>query len=221
MTKWSEQCDDKHRYIERLMKGLDKQSQADVMVLTKQCLARAEQHTLDKSETLLDATLESDAAGGQVAELQESLRVLRQEADDLAAANQLLQGEVAQAAARNEELEHDLQDAFEQRSKVEKLYNDLLEETMKSSRSSTARQSTKVTPEQADLEIRLAEAEAELASMRAKLAERESLEREKRRLLDDLQVSKSEAADLAAEVSRRLFRARTSSRPRRRCLEGW
>lgn len=32
------QCEDKHRYIERLMKDLDKQSQADLMVLTKNCL---------------------------------------------------------------------------------------------------------------------------------------------------------------------------------------
>ena len=157
------------------------------------------------------------------------LRVLRQEADDLAAANQVLQGEVAEAAARNEELEHDLQDAFEQRSKVEKLYNDLLEETMKSSRSSTVRQSTKVTLEQADLEIRLAEAEAELASMRAQLAERESLEREKRRLLDDLQVSKSEAAELAAKTAAYILQMQLHpsdeivevAQVRRRCRRFW
>ena len=37
---------------------------------------------------------------------------------------------------------------------------------------------------------------SELTAARCQLAEREGLEREKRRLLDDLQVSKSEAAEL-------------------------
>ena len=40
------QCDDKHRYIERLMKDLDKQSQADLMVLTKNCLRYRRRYVL-------------------------------------------------------------------------------------------------------------------------------------------------------------------------------
>jgi chromosome segregation ATPase len=50
--------------------------------------------------------------------------------------------------------------------------------------------------------MRLAEAEAELGSMRAKLADREGLAGEKRRLLDELQVCKAEVTDLTAEVGR-------------------
>jgi chromosome segregation ATPase len=147
------------------MQGLDTHSKADIMMLTKQCLARADSHALDQSETLLDTTLDGEGVGGQVAQLQESLRRLQQEADDLAAANAELQGELAKVAARNEELEHDLHEASEQRSKFEKLYTDLLEETIKTS----SRQSTKVTSEQADLELRLADAEAQLTAARSQV----------------------------------------------------
>ena len=34
------QCDDKQRYIQRLTKDLDKQSQADLMVLSRRARAR-------------------------------------------------------------------------------------------------------------------------------------------------------------------------------------
>jgi hypothetical protein len=49
-----------------------------------------------------------------------------------------------------------------------------------------------VSSEQADLEMRYAEAEAQLSRMQTILAEHEQLKIEKRRLLDDLQVPSSE-----------------------------
>ena len=134
------QCDDKHRYIERVMKDLDKQSQADLMILTKQCLSRGERHALDQSE-VLDVTAESEGAvSGQVSELQEAVRRLQLKVDDLECDKLHLQEALQKAEASKAELEHDLTDALEQRGKYEKLYNDVLEENIESS----ARHSTQV-----------------------------------------------------------------------------
>jgi protein HOOK3 len=232
------QCDDKQRYIQRLMKDLDKQSQADIMVLsrllapratrmaaspyavvpclgewvlacackqrllilpahagasarahllrtcrrihvhtqvlTKQCLSRGEQLAIDPPEAGLDSTLDSEA-GSQVAELQAALRKLQIQMEDLEGSKAELQGQLATALEKKDELQLDLTEALEQRTKYEKMYNDLLEDSMKAS----ARQSTMVSSEQASLEMRLAEAEAELVAMRGKLAEREGLARQK------------------------------------------
>jgi chromosome segregation ATPase len=146
--------------------------------------SRGEQHALDQSE-VLDMTHESEgSASAQVAELQDALRRLQLKVDELQGSNADLHDALAKAEESKEEVEHDLSEALEQRTKYEKLYNDLLEDSIKTS----ARQSTKVTSEQANLEMSLAEAEAELVAMRAKLAEREGLAVDKRRLLDDLQV---------------------------------
>lgn len=123
-------------------------------------------------------------ASAQVAELQDALRQMQIKVDELQGSNADLHDALAKAEASKEEVKNDLSEALEQRTKYEKLYNDLLEDSIKTS----ARQSTKVTSEQANLEMSLAEAEAELVAMRAKLAEREGLAVDKRRLLDDLQV---------------------------------
>ena len=141
---------------------------------------------MDVSEAALDSTVESEGGAGtwQIAELQEAVRKLQGRVEQLEGSNVELEEEVKKAGAKREELEHDLAEAVEERSKYEKMYNELLEESIKTS----SRQSTKVTSEQAHLELRLAEAEAELVAMRGKVADREGLVADKRRLLDELQA---------------------------------
>ena len=190
------QCDEKHRYIERVLK-LDKASQADLMVLTKQCIQRGEQCAMDTDITL-NASHESQGGDAALAGLQEELRQLHVRVEDLEGMNAALQLELDQARERQEELKTDLAEATEQSFQYQRLYNEQLEDSVRS----TARQSTRVTSDQAELEMRMAEAEAEAAALRSVLAEREALAQEKQTLQDCLQLSKNEVQELSAEVSR-------------------